>query len=207
MSPIETICAAAVLTYMALFLILTARAARASERSLWLFGKGSEGQALPALLFRLSFIGAALYALAALLLGDELADPIHDALDGHFGDVVGGVLILAGVALALYAQIYMGRSWRIGAASGELGNIVRTGPFALSRNPVFVGQMMLFLGLAAALPSVIQFALPLMLIVAVYLQVRIEERVLDRDFGTDHRAYRCEVRRWILERVEKREQL
>lgn len=75
MSPIETISVAAVLAYMALFLILTARAARVSGRSLWLFGKGSQGQALPALLFRLSFIGATLYALAVLLLGDALVEP------------------------------------------------------------------------------------------------------------------------------------
>lgn len=197
MSAIETVCAAAVLAYMALFLILTARAARASGFSLWLFGKGSEKQALPALLFRLSFVGAALYALAAPLSGDALADPMHDALDGRAGDLVGGVLVLAGAALALYAQVYMGRSWRIGAASGQLGSIVRTGPFAVSRNPVFVGQVMLFIGLLIALPSLIQLALTLMLIIAVHLQVRIEEQVLDRDLGADYRDYRCEVRRWI----------
>ncbi len=197
MSPIEIVSAAAVLAYMALFLILTAQAARALGRSLWLFGKGSEGQALPALLFRLSFGGAALYALAALLLGDLLADPMHDALNSHFSDLVGCALVLAGAALALYSQTYMGRSWRIGAASGQLGSIVRTGPFAFSRNPVFVGQAMLFIGLLLVLPSLIQLALTLSLILAVHLQVRIEERVLEHDLGADYHNYRRDVRRWL----------
>ncbi|MEH6721552.1 MAG: methyltransferase [Aurantimonas endophytica] len=197
MSPIETISAAAVLAYMALFLILTARAARASGRSLWLFGKISERQVLPALLFRLSFAGAALYALVALLWGDALADPMHDALDSRAGDLVGGALVLAGAVLALYSQVHMGRSWRIGAASGQLGSIVRTGPFAVSRNPVFVGQVMLFVGLLLALPSIIPFALTLSLILAVHLQVRIEERVLEHDLGADYHNYRRDVRRWL----------
>lgn len=197
MSPVEIVCSAIVLAYMALFLILTVRAARESGRSLWLFGKGSKRQALPALLFRLSFVGVALYALTALVSADALAGPVHNALDGRFGDLVGAALALAGAGLALYSQIHMGRSWRIGAASGQLGTIVRTGPFAFSRNPVFVGQVMLFLGLALALPNLIQLTLTFLLISAVHLQVRIEERVLDRDLGYEYQTYRREVRRWI----------
>jgi len=122
---------------------------------------------------------------------------MHGALDGPVGDLVGVVLVSAGAALALYSQIHMGRSWRIGAASGELGAIVRTGPFAFSRNPVFCGQVMLFIGLAIALPSPVQSALTAILIVAVYLQVRIEERVLDRDLGGEYQRYCRQVRRWI----------
>lgn len=197
MTPIETVCSAIVLAYMALFLMLTARAARTSGRSLWLFGEGSERQALPALLFRLAFAGVAVYALAALVLSDALADPVHEVVDGRFGDLVGGVLALAGAGLALYSQIYMGLSWRIGTASGELGTIVRTGPFGLSRNPVFVGQVMLFVGLAFALPNLIQLALTFVLIAAVHLQVRIEEQVLNRDLGAEYQTYCREVRRWI----------
>lgn len=197
MSPIGTVCSAIVLVYMALFLILSVRAARASGRSLWLFGKGSDRQARPARLFQLSFIGVAFYALTALVLGDALAAPVHNALDGRFGDLVGAALTLAGAGLALYSQVHMGRSWRIGAAAGQLGTIVRTGPFAFSRNPVFVGQVMLFLELALALPNLIQLTLTLLLLAAVHLQVRIEERVLERDLGDEYQTYRREVRRWI----------
>lgn len=197
MLPLETLSATVLLVYMMLFVILTARAARVSGRSLWLFGNGSEGQALPAFLFRLSFGGATLYALAALLMGNAPAEPMHDALDGRAGDLVGSVLVLAGTVLALYSQVYMGRSWRIGAASGQLGSIVRTGPFAVSRNPVFVGQVMLFAGFAIALPSVILFSLTSSLILAVHCQVRVEERLLAHDLGADYHNYKMEVRRWL----------
>ncbi|WP_265519697.1 hypothetical protein [Nitratireductor luteus] len=146
MSPFEAVSATVVLAYMALFLILTVWASRASGRSVWLFGKGSERQGLPALLFRISFVGAVIYVTAALSAYAVTADPIHDALDGQVGNLFGSLLVLAGAALALYSQAYMGQSWRIGAASGEPGRIVRIGRFAFSRNPVFVGQVMLFIG-------------------------------------------------------------
>ncbi|MAA99664.1 MAG: hypothetical protein CMN87_08550 [Stappia sp.] len=193
----EAVSAAVVLTYMALFLMSTVWAGRASGRSVWLFGKGPERQGLPALLFRISFGGAAIYALVALFLGGAPAGPMHVALFGGQLAPIGTLIVLAGAALALYSQVYMGRSWRIGAASGELGRIVRTGPFAFSRNPIFVGQMMLFIGLFLALPSLTTLALALALVVAVLLQVRIEERVMERDLGTEYLNYRRAVRRWL----------
>ncbi|AQZ54269.1 methyltransferase family protein [Martelella mediterranea] len=197
MSSFEAVSAAVVLTYMALFLMWTMWAGRASGRSVWLFGKGSERQGLPALLFRLLFTGTSIYALVALFLGGAPADPMHVALFGGPLAPFGALIVLAGAALSLYSQVYMGRSWRIGAASGELGRIVRTGPFAISRNPVFVGQMVLFFGLFLALPSLATLALTLVLIVAVHLQVRIEERVLDLELGVEYRNYRRDVHRWI----------
>lgn len=197
MSLFEVATAAVVLTYIALFLMLTVWAGRASGRSVWLFGKGSERQGLPALLFRISFAGAAIYALVALFPKLLVGDPIHDALDGRAGDLLGSLLVVTGAALALCSQVHMGRSWRIGAASGELGRIVRTGPFAFSRNPVFVGQAMLFVGLFLALPSIATLVLVLVLVVAVHLQVRIEERVLELELGAEYSNYRREVRRWI----------
>ncbi|MBX3491370.1 MAG: isoprenylcysteine carboxylmethyltransferase family protein [Parvibaculum sp.] len=186
-----------VLAYMVLFLTLTVRTARAAGRPVWLFGRGTEHQGLPAFLFRISFAGAAIYSFMILLSGSRVADPLWNMAGGIPADLLGVALVFAGGAFALYSQVHMGRSWRIGAAEGELGYIVRTGPFAFSRNPVFVGQVLLFVGMFLVLPSFIALALVSMLIVAVYLQVCIEERVLDREFGDEYRNYCRKVRRWI----------
>ena len=106
-------------------------------------------------------------------------------------------MALAGSALALYAQHYMGKSWRIGAAEGHLGTIVDTGPFSMSRNPVFVGQIVLFAGLVLVFTSVLQLTVAIVLIIAVMLQVGIEERVLTKELGPAYVAYRRRVRRWL----------
>jgi protein-S-isoprenylcysteine O-methyltransferase Ste14 len=184
--------------YVISFLAMSAILAKEAGRPIWLFDKGRERQALPATLFRLAFVGAVIWPLVLALAGNPVkADPLSLALDGPWLDVLGHLLVVVGACVALLSQRHMGVSWRIGAAEGELGPIVDSGPFAISRNPVFVGQALLFVGLFIVLPSLIQAALTLALLIAIVLQVRIEERVLSQTLGEAYRDYRQRVRRWL----------
>ncbi len=177
---------------------MTAVAQREAGRSVWLFGRGKEKQTLPALLFRFAFIGAAVWPLVRLIAGDiPTNDPIHAALDRKWIDVLGTGFIAVGACVAILSQHHMGASWRIGAAEGEIGPIVDDGPFALSRNPVFVGQALLFVGLFLVLPGVISLALTAALLIAIHLQVTVEERVLAVTLGTPYKDYLRRVPRWI----------
>jgi len=198
MSGIEIASYLMTVVYVISFLAMSAILAREAGRPVWLFNKGREKQALPAMLFRLAFAGAVIWPIVLTLVGNPInADPLHRALDGPWVDVLGHLLVVVGACLAILSQRYMGASWRIGAADGELGPIVDSGPFAISRNPVFVGQALLFVGLFLVLPSLIQGALTLALLVAIVLQVRIEERVLLRSLGQPYRDYQQRVRRWL----------
>lgn len=190
LSPLTTLLMAA---YLAAFLALTARSARAAGRPVWLFGHGDR-QGLPALLFRLCFAGGLLYPLL-LSFGIE---PVRELAAPPVALRFAG-LSLAGIGalFAVYAQYYMGTSWRIGSAEGQSGAIVDTGPFRLSRNPVFVGQVALFLGFVFARPDIVQLALSAAVVLAVRLQVGVEEKVLERDLGEAYRHYRERVRRWL----------
>jgi protein-S-isoprenylcysteine O-methyltransferase Ste14 len=184
--------------YVVSFLAMSAILAREAGRPVWLFDKGSEKQMLPALLFRLAFVGAVLWPLWLAALGNPVTnDPLAAALDGPWFDVLGHLLVVLGACTALLSQRYMGTSWRIGAAEGQQGAIVDGGPFAISRNPVFLGQALLFVGLFIVLPSLVQAALTLALLVAIRLQVAIEERVLAASLGEPYLAYKARVRRWF----------
>lgn len=185
-------------TYMMGFLALTARAAAKAGRPVWLFGVGKERQALPALLFRLTFVFGAFYPPLwetwAIYSGQtQLWPSLHD---GAF-EITGLLVMAAGAALALAAQLHMGASWRIGAAEGHQGAIVDNGPFAFSCNPVFVGQALLFVGSLAVFPSVPQAFAVAALLAAIHLQVVIEERVLATELGQPYADYRQRVRRWL----------
>ncbi|OYX07022.1 MAG: hypothetical protein B7Z08_13080 [Sphingomonadales bacterium 32-68-7] len=184
--------------YVISFLAMSAILAKEAGRRVWLFGKGREKQALPATLFRLAFAGAVIWPLVLALVGNPItADPLSRVLDGPWFDILGHLFVVVGACVALISQRHMGVSWRIGAAEGELGPIVDNGPFAISRNPVFVGQALLFVGLFIVLPGLIQAALTLALLVAIVLQVRIEERVLVKTLGQPYHDYQQRVRRWI----------
>ncbi|WP_052675483.1 methyltransferase family protein [Agrobacterium arsenijevicii] len=195
---IDIVTALAVWAYIAGFLILTARLAGQTGEPIWLFAKGRERQAIPAMLFRITFLLGALLPLVSLWLGPQQPIPLLNRCDlGAAIRITGAGLVLAGGLTALYAQHYMGKSWRIGAAEGHLGAIVDSGPFGLSRNPVFVGQIVLFAGLVLVFTSVLQLVVAIALIIAVVLQVKIEERVLAKELGPAYDAYRRKVRRWL----------
>ncbi|WP_439498669.1 methyltransferase family protein [Bosea sp. (in: a-proteobacteria)] len=201
MQPMEIASYLMVVVYVISFLAMSAILAKEAGRPVWLFGKGAERQALPALLFKLAFAGGVLWPLGLAAFGNPArADPLTAWLDGPWFDVFGHLLVVIGACIAIISQRFMGASWRIGAAVGEQGPIVDGGPFAISRNPVFVGQALLFTGLFIVLPNLIQAALTLALFVAIALQVRIEERVLAVSLGAPYDDYRRRVRRWVGKR-------
>lgn len=76
--------------------------------------------------------------------------------------------------------------------------IVRTGIFARTRNPMYLGFVAMLLGLAVALQSTPGLALAA--VVALYLhrfQILPEERWLSRRFGQEFATYCAQVRRWL----------
>ena len=76
--------------------------------------------------------------------------------------------------------------------------IISTGPFAYSRNPVYVSMTMLMGGIAIAVdsPWVLAMVIPAVLIIHKFVILR-EEAYLERKFGDDYRRYKAAVRRWI----------
>lgn len=76
--------------------------------------------------------------------------------------------------------------------------LVTSGPFAISRNPLYVGLTVIFLGIVLLLDTFWGLAvLPPMLAMLHYGVVRREERYLERLFGDDYRRYRARVRRYL----------
>jgi protein-S-isoprenylcysteine O-methyltransferase Ste14 len=76
--------------------------------------------------------------------------------------------------------------------------LVRTGPYRFSRNPMYLGMLILYAALALAFGVLWSLALlPVLLLVLDRLVVPREEAYLERKFGDDYRAYRKQVRRWL----------
>lgn len=76
--------------------------------------------------------------------------------------------------------------------------LVTDGPFRISRHPMYLGMMLILLGIAFLSGSAISFISPIAF--AIVIQVRVmlmEERTLERLFGAQYTAYRKRVRAWI----------
>ena len=76
--------------------------------------------------------------------------------------------------------------------------LVSAGVFRITRNPMYLGLLLLLFSFAIYLSSV--WALPIPLLFAAYIdrfQIAPEERVLSKLFGADYATYKAKVRRWI----------
>lgn len=76
--------------------------------------------------------------------------------------------------------------------------LVTTGIYRFTRNPMYVGFTFWYLAAACWKNSLWPFLfLPIVLLVMLYGVILREERYLERRFGDDYRAYQQRVRRWL----------
>lgn len=76
--------------------------------------------------------------------------------------------------------------------------MIEEGPYRLSRNPLYVGMLTLYLGLALLAPTVWGLVLfPAAVLLVLWGAIRPEERFLHERFGASYEDYRRRVRRWL----------
>ena len=74
----------------------------------------------------------------------------------------------------------------------------RTGPYRLSRNPLYLGLLALYLGLALLAPTFWGLVLfPAAVLLVRWGAIRPEERFLRERFGARYDDYTRRVRRWL----------
>lgn len=85
---------------------------------------------------------------------------------------------------------------------GKASRLVTAGVFQVTRNPMYLGLLLLLLGWALWLGSVTPWLVPPLFATFITIaQIGPEEAALDRLFGEEYRAYRHAVRRWIGRRA------
>jgi protein-S-isoprenylcysteine O-methyltransferase Ste14 len=76
--------------------------------------------------------------------------------------------------------------------------IITTGPYAFSRNPMYVAWTLIYLAITFLVNTWwLVLLLPVALLVIHFHDVRREERMLEENFGEEYRQYRARVRRYL----------
>ena len=79
-----------------------------------------------------------------------------------------------------------------------MDTLVTSGPFARSRNPIYVGDALIYLGLAGWAGSWTALVVfPVILWVMTRWVIQREEAYLTQRFGTAYQSYAVRVRRWV----------
>jgi protein-S-isoprenylcysteine O-methyltransferase Ste14 len=108
----------------------------------------------------------------------------------------GLALVAAGEGLRLWSVHHIGAISR--TRSDRLGPLIASGPFAIVRNPLYIGNILLWAGFAflAGLPWLAP-AIVLLLALEYHAIVRWEEGLLSERIGEPYAQYVARVPRWL----------
>ncbi|WP_136634933.1 methyltransferase family protein [Pseudooceanicola onchidii] len=117
---------------------------------------------------------------------------------GAWSDFAGGLLVGGGLILIALAAHEMYRQRTTILPNREAGRLVTTGIFSRTRNPIYLGDVMILAGFILNWNAVL--SLPLVPIFLWFIERRFifaEEDGLRRKFRADFARYCQKTRRWI----------
>ena len=133
---------------------------------------------------------------AGLVLTAAAGDPI--SISSSATRWIGLALVVAFVLWNGWTLWVMAANRTAVLPGGATTRILQSGPFRLSRNPLYVGLVALDLGWALLAQSFWTLLfVPIGVVALAWGAVRPEERYLSDKFGPEYAAYRARVRRWL----------
>ena len=111
--------------------------------------------------------------------------------------VTGLAIVVAGLAIRGWAVRHIGTISR--TRSARLGPLMSRGPFAMVRNPLYVGNFLMWIGFAVSSGLIWMVPIAWAIFALQYTAIiRFEEAALTQHFGDAYRKYMREVPRWGL---------
>mgnify|MGYP001800773643 CR=1 FL=1 len=124
--------------------------------------------------------------------------PLGLSLEGAVADALSGLLIGAGVILIVAAVLAFRRARTTIIPHQTPSNLITTGIFARTRNPIYLADALILTGLILRFDAVA--SLVLVPIFVWWIERRFiipEENRMRRTFRADFAAYERKVRRWV----------
>ena len=180
------------------FVLKSVIVARRIGKNPLVFPKDDSAFGLIGLYFKLTLIAMFIYVLAYAFFPTwhENFLPIV-SLDHLMVKYIGIGLLTVALAWTIIAQGHMKNSWRIGIDRETKTELVTTGLFGLSRNPIFFGMILSLLGLFLTTPNALTGLFLILGYVLIQIQIRLEEAFLTQEHGQNYISYRQKVRRFI----------
>jgi protein-S-isoprenylcysteine O-methyltransferase Ste14 len=105
--------------------------------------------------------------------------------------VLAGVLLTwSGVAFAIWARYHLGKFWSATVALREGHQLIRSGPYANIRHPIYTGMLTAVLGTSLAVGRYRALIAFVVILAAFIAKSRQEEKLLDAQFGQAFEQHR-----------------
>ncbi len=111
--------------------------------------------------------------------------------------LIGILAIVIGIVLNIWAwELFRVRKTAVCHIDAAV--LVQRGPYRFTRNPMYLGMILILGGIAFLLGSVVAFSAPLAFFLTMNETfIPVEERDMERLFEDQYRSYRQHVRRWL----------
>jgi len=107
---------------------------------------------------------------------------------------LGVAVTLAGVALGICARLFLGSNWSATVTIKERHTLVRRGPYALVRHPIYSGFLLAIFGTALAIGEIRALIGASVVLAILVHKIFLEERFMSEQFGAEYAEYRREVK-------------
>jgi protein-S-isoprenylcysteine O-methyltransferase Ste14 len=107
---------------------------------------------------------------------------------------MGAAITTAGLGFTVWARIHLGKYWSGNVTLKEGHRLIRTGPYALVRHPIYTGLILAMSGSAIALDQVRGVLAVAVVVYSFIRKLRLEEKWLTEEFGEEYLQYKREVR-------------
>jgi protein-S-isoprenylcysteine O-methyltransferase Ste14 len=142
----------------------------------------------------LLFVGAVLL-FSTLDLGGLLQTQV---IPQQTASAATGIALAAtGNAIAIAARLYLGGNWSNSAVIRQEHQLIRSGPYAWVRHPIYSGMTLAVCGSALGFGELRHLIAVPVLLTAFRLKQLSEENLLLQSFGQKYLTYRCAVR-WAI---------
>lgn len=112
--------------------------------------------------------------------------------------IAGAVLFTAGAVVAGWGLVIFHKARTTTVPGKVSAKLVTWGPYRYTRNPMYVGLILAYLGEAGLLKQIWPvLLLPLTVAYVNWTVIPVEEAKLNEVFPSDYEQYRARVRRWI----------
>jgi len=102
---------------------------------------------------------------------------------------LGAAVTIAGLLFAVWAREHLGRNWSRSVTIKQDHELITTGPYAVVRHPIYTGILIGFLGMAIAISQVRGFIAFVLVFLALWLKLRMEEQWMRSQFGETYATY------------------
>jgi protein-S-isoprenylcysteine O-methyltransferase Ste14 len=104
-------------------------------------------------------------------------------------EILSVLLTAAGIGFAIWARFYLGENWSSAVSIKVDHQLIRTGPYAWVRHPIYSGILLATIGTALARREPRGLFAVILLWLGFWIKSRMEERFMRKTFGNEYQEY------------------